>query len=79
MRDAGATQYTFHLEAADDVERCIRKIREADMKVLSCAELFSLILIIIMIFSLSGVLLLGRLGNQTKDYGRGSLSLRGSS
>ncbi|VDL61412.1 unnamed protein product [Hymenolepis diminuta] len=33
MRDAGATQYTFHLEAADDVERCIRKIREADMKV----------------------------------------------
>ncbi|KAM3173474.1 hypothetical protein ACTXT7_012426 [Hymenolepis weldensis] len=33
MRDAGATQYTFHLEAAGDVERCIRKIREADMKV----------------------------------------------
>ncbi|VDO05624.1 unnamed protein product, partial [Rodentolepis nana] len=33
MRNAGATQYTFHLEAADDVKRCIRKIREADMKV----------------------------------------------
>ncbi|VDM34214.1 unnamed protein product [Hydatigera taeniaeformis] len=33
MRQAGATQYTFHLEATDDVKRCIRKIREADMKV----------------------------------------------
>ncbi|VDK36236.1 unnamed protein product [Taenia asiatica] len=33
MRRAGATQYTFHLEATDDVKRCIRKIREADMKV----------------------------------------------
>ncbi|VDN10690.1 unnamed protein product [Dibothriocephalus latus] len=33
MRAAGATQYTFHLEAASDVKTCIRHIREADMKV----------------------------------------------
>ncbi|KAM7540970.1 hypothetical protein Aperf_G00000027735 [Anoplocephala perfoliata] len=33
MRQAGASQYTFHLEASSDVKSCIRKIREADMKV----------------------------------------------
>lgn len=33
MKAAGATQYTFHVEAASDVKRCIRRIREADMKV----------------------------------------------
>lgn len=33
MSSAGATQYTFHYEAASDVKRCIRKIREANMKV----------------------------------------------
>ncbi len=38
MQAAGATQYTFHLEATSDVEGCIRKIREANMKV---REMFS--------------------------------------
>ncbi|KAL7061402.1 hypothetical protein AAHC03_01696 [Spirometra sp. Aus1] len=33
MKAAGATQYTFHLEASSDVKTCIRHIREADMKV----------------------------------------------
>ncbi|VDD80212.1 unnamed protein product [Mesocestoides corti] len=33
MREAGATQYTFHVEATDDVKRCIRKVREAGMRV----------------------------------------------
>jgi len=33
MSDAGATQYTFHLEAADDVPQLCRKIKENGMKV----------------------------------------------
>ncbi|KAF5396090.1 Ribulose-phosphate 3-epimerase [Paragonimus heterotremus] len=33
MKSAGASQYTFHYEASNDVARCIRLIREADMKV----------------------------------------------
>ncbi|KAA3673500.1 ribulose-phosphate 3-epimerase [Paragonimus westermani] len=33
MKSAGASQYTFHYEATNDVARCIRLIREADMKV----------------------------------------------
>ncbi|CAH8527451.1 unnamed protein product [Heterobilharzia americana] len=33
MKSAGATQYTFHYESTENVEHCIRKIREADMKV----------------------------------------------
>jgi len=33
MADAGADQYTFHLEAANDVPALARKIREAGMKV----------------------------------------------
>nr|XP_011432354.2 ribulose-phosphate 3-epimerase [Crassostrea gigas] len=33
MADAGANQYTFHYEATDDPTTCIRKIREAGMKV----------------------------------------------
>lgn len=33
MKAAGASQYTFHVEATDDVGQCIRRIREADMKV----------------------------------------------
>ena len=33
MRDAGADQYTFHIEATEDPVSCIRKIREAGMKV----------------------------------------------
>ncbi|TPP58738.1 Ribulose-phosphate 3-epimerase [Fasciola gigantica] len=33
MKAAGASQYTFHYEATEDVARCIRLIREADMKV----------------------------------------------
>lgn len=33
MADAGATQYTFHLEATDDPLEIIRKIRETGMKV----------------------------------------------
>lgn len=33
MADAGATQYTFHLEAAGDVPALVRQIREAGMKV----------------------------------------------
>ena len=35
MADAGATQYTFHVEATEDPMQCIRKIREAGMKVCS--------------------------------------------
>ena len=33
MADAGATQYTFHVEATDDPMMVIRKIQEAGMKV----------------------------------------------
>ncbi|XP_013395380.1 ribulose-phosphate 3-epimerase isoform X2 [Lingula anatina] len=33
MTDAGANQFTFHVEATDDVIGCIRKIKEAGMKV----------------------------------------------
>ena len=33
MADAGINHYTFHIEATDDVMGCIRKIREAGMKV----------------------------------------------
>ena len=33
MADAGADMYTFHFEATDDPMTCIRKIKEAGMKV----------------------------------------------
>ncbi|XP_047737382.1 ribulose-phosphate 3-epimerase-like isoform X1 [Hyalella azteca] len=33
MADAGASQYTFHLEASEDVPKLIRQIKEAGMKV----------------------------------------------
>jgi len=33
MADAGADQYTFHVEASSDIKETIRKIREAGMKV----------------------------------------------
>ena len=33
MADAGVNHYTFHVEATDDPAKCIRVIREADMKV----------------------------------------------
>jgi len=33
MADAGATQYTFHIEASDDIPKTIQKIRQAGMKV----------------------------------------------
>ncbi|XP_048236462.1 ribulose-phosphate 3-epimerase-like [Haliotis rufescens] len=33
MADAGGDMYSFHLEAAEDPGRCIRKIKEAGMKV----------------------------------------------
>ena len=33
MRDAGADQYTFHIEATDIPLELCRKIREAGMKV----------------------------------------------
>ena len=33
MADAGANQYTFHIEATEDPMQCIRKIREVGMKV----------------------------------------------
>lgn len=33
MKGAGADQYTFHFEATDDPKTCIRKIKEAGMKV----------------------------------------------
>ncbi|TGZ61145.1 hypothetical protein CRM22_008157 [Opisthorchis felineus] len=33
MKAAGASQYTFHYEASNNVARCIRLIKEADMKV----------------------------------------------
>lgn len=33
MADAGANMYTFHYEATKDPVECIRKIREAGMKV----------------------------------------------
>jgi len=32
MSDAGATQYTFHLEATDDAAGCIRRVKEAGMR-----------------------------------------------
>lgn len=34
MSDAGVNQYTFHIEASEDVPLTCRKIREAGMKVL---------------------------------------------
>ena len=33
MADAGATRYIFHIEATDNPARCVRKIKEANMKV----------------------------------------------
>lgn len=33
MSSSGATQYTFHLEATQTPEECIRQIKEAGMKV----------------------------------------------
>jgi pentose-5-phosphate-3-epimerase len=33
MQAAGADQYTFHFEATEDPKSCIRKIKEAGMKV----------------------------------------------
>ena len=33
MADAGINHYTFHIEATNDVNGCIRQIREAGMKV----------------------------------------------
>ena len=35
MADAGANQYTFHYEAADDHMEMIRKVKEAGMQVTS--------------------------------------------
>ena len=35
MQDAGAEQYTFHLEASKDPMSLSRKIKEAGMRVLS--------------------------------------------
>ena len=35
MADAGADMYTFHYEATENPKECIRKIREAGMKVRS--------------------------------------------
>lgn len=32
MADAGANQYTFHIEATDDPQGCVRKIKETGMK-----------------------------------------------
>lgn len=34
MADAGANQYTFHIEATDDPQGCVRKIKETGMKVM---------------------------------------------
>ena len=34
MADAGATQYTFHIEAAKDVKNLCRTIKESGMKVI---------------------------------------------
>ena len=33
MARAGASQYTFHLEATDDIMGCIEKVKTAKMKV----------------------------------------------
>lgn len=33
MSDSGADQYTFHVEATNDVPGTCRKVREAGMKV----------------------------------------------
>lgn len=33
MADAGASMYTFHVEATDRVDECIRRVREAGMQV----------------------------------------------
>lgn len=38
MADAGADQYTFHLEATNDALGLIRAIREAGMKVSTWSE-----------------------------------------
>lgn len=35
MARAGANQYTFHIEATSDPMNCIRRIKEANMKVMS--------------------------------------------
>ena len=43
MAGAGANQYTFHYEATEDPTGCIRKIREAGMKVRSRKHLSSLL------------------------------------
>lgn len=34
MADAGVNQYTFHVEASDDICQTCRKIRESGMKVI---------------------------------------------
>lgn len=36
MAEAGANQYTFHIEATSDPMNCIRRIKEAKMKVSHC-------------------------------------------
>ena len=33
MSDAGATQFTFHLETTSQPQECIRRIKETGMKV----------------------------------------------
>ena len=43
MAGAGANQYTFHYEATEDPTGCIRKIREAGMKVGSRKHVSSLL------------------------------------
>lgn len=40
MSDAGINHYTFHSEATNDIEGCIRKIREAGMKVYTVHSTF---------------------------------------
>jgi len=47
MRDAGADQYTFHIEATDIPLELCRKIRESGMKV--CQLSFSSFIEIVMV------------------------------
>ena len=43
MADAGINHYTFHIEATNDVNGCIRQIREAGMKVWLTPSFFSFV------------------------------------
>jgi ribulose-phosphate 3-epimerase len=41
MADAGVNQYTFHVEATDDVPDVCRKVKEAGMMVRTAPRVFT--------------------------------------